>query len=208
MASELLIPPGFAQMTIPLLHTGMAREAVITFGIEYSTEGATLQEICDFVFQQWFESLGATVDSEVLQGPARGRFGQAGDEPLAAEGTSSGNSVSTDQRPPAQVALLVRKSSNRGGRRGRGRFYIPWAVNEASVNELGAIEGTTLAAFQDAADAFLLALGTGTGEEGPTPMFLLHVQSTDQVTLPGTPSLVTALTCDSIVGTQRRRLGR
>lgn len=208
MASELEIPAGFAQMSIPMLHTGMAREAVVTFGIEYETGAGTLSSICDFVFQQWFETLGATVDSEVLQGPARGRFGVAGDVPIAAEGVNTGNSVSVDQRPPAQVAVLIRKLTNRGGRRGRGRMYVPWAVNEASVNEVGGISTGTVSDFQDAADELLVQLGTASGEDGPCPMFLLHVQSTEQVTPPGTPSLVNGLVVDSLVATQRRRLGR
>lgn len=208
MASELLIPPGFAQLTIPMRHTGLSRAAAVTFGIEYSEADTPYSGICDWVLQQWGETLGATVDSEVQQGPIEGRFGQTGDEPIAAVGTDTFTSISVDARPPAQVALLIKKTTNRGGRRGRGRMFLPWAVNETSVSELGVVEAGTLSDFQDAADGFLLAIGTASGEDGPNPMFLLHVQADDQSTLPGTPSLVSSLQVQSLVATQRRRLAR
>lgn len=208
MASELLIPPGFAQLSIPMRHTGLSRAAVVTFGIEYSEADTPYANILDWVLQQWGETLGATVDSEVTQGPIEGRFGVTGGEPIGIVGTDTFTSISVDARPPAQVALLIKKSTNRGGRRGRGRMFLPWAVNETSVSELGVVEAGTLSDFQDAADAFLLAIGTASGEDGPNPMFLLHVQSDEQSTTPGVPNVVSALEVQALVATQRRRLAR
>ena len=203
---SLLIPEGFAQVTIPLRYVTMSREAVVTFGVSISVEPDPYPQIADFIFQQWFETLGGRVDTGVVQGPARMAVGTGTSEHIQVVGTETNGSARAVATVPPNCALLVKKSTNRGGRRGRGRMYIPWAIDDNQIDETGLISSGEVTAAQTAADDFLEELGTAAGEEGPHPMYLLH--ESEGETAPGSPNLVIGLSVDVIVATQRRRLGR
>lgn len=139
-------------------------------------------------------------------GPARGSVGQDGGDPLAVVGSTTATGARSAAMQPANVALLVQKRSLTGGRRGRGRLYVPWILRDEEVNEVGVVDGTALAAFQSHADDLLADMANGTTLDNPAPMVILH-DSSGLGPEPG-PSEVTSLTVDALVATQRRRLGR
>jgi len=203
---SLIIPVGFAQVTLPFKHDGVNREAVITFGVDTSAEGGDFVGMCEAIVSKWSASLGALVDSNVTVGPARATVGQDGGPPIQVVGsvTSVGGRGLDSETP--NTALLVQKRTALGGRRGRGRFYIPWIVGQNDVNEAGNIENAAMASFQPAADDFLELLADDTDPIIPSPMVILHDSSGAGVEPSPTP--VTSLTCDRLVGSQRRRLGR
>jgi hypothetical protein len=91
----------------------------------------------------------------------------------------------------------VRKSTNLGGRKNRGRWYIPWYCAESDLNELGVMGSGTVAAIQSAMNV----LRGGLNASG-VPLVVLHQTSL------AVPGIVGSLTTDSLVATQRRRLGR
>jgi hypothetical protein len=200
----LIIPVGFAQVTIPFLHTGSPREAVITFGVSSSAWGGDYQGMCDAILTVWMGSLGNEQDSEVTIGPVRASIGQDGGDPISAEGTATDNGGRGQATLPSNVALLVKKASNVGGRRGRGRFYVPWIIADGEAGDVGNIDGTALAAFNVDAANFRNDLALGTGIDSEAPMYILH-DSSGSGTEPA-PSQVTALVVDPLVATQRRRL--
>ena len=202
----LLIPEGFAQITIPIRHVSMSREAVVTFGVSISVEPDPYVDIVDFIFGIWFDTLGQRVDAGCTQGPARMAVGTSTSEHIQVVGTETNGSARAVAVLPPNNALLVKKTTNRGGRRGRGRMYVPWALDDNQVDEVGLLSGGELTAAQTEADNFLESLGTASGEDGPHPMYLLH--ESEGETAAGSPNLVTSLTCDGLVATQRRRLGR
>lgn len=193
----LLIPPGYAHVIIPMKHASTPRAAAVTFGIENNTVGfltpSLVNDIQDAFTSAW------NADSNVTVGPSIARFGQEGEEPLSVTGTATFTGTFTTNALPSNSALLVKKLTSRGGRRGRGRMYIPWVVDETSVDEVGAIDSTTLTAYQDRAINFAVNLTTN-----DTPMVLLH--DADGSTAPGSPNLVTTLIPDPVIATQRRRL--
>lgn len=191
----LLIPEGFAQVTIPFHHSGLARDAVITYGA-VSPDGNPAE--ADAHLEAFSGNI--TMDSEVTMGPVRLSVGTGSGEHLAVEGTTDSIGTSSGARLPANSALLVRKLTSRGGRRGRGRVFIPWRLEEGQVDELGLIGSVQLAAMQSELDAWYDDLVSRDIE-----MVLLH--STGEST-PGAPNAVTSLSAVALIGTQRRRLGR
>lgn len=191
----MLIPSGYGHVVCPITHAGMGRSAVVTWG--FQNVGALIGPViaADACIEALEPDINAVLDTEVTIGPVQVKMNIGGTE-LVGESTTTLVGASPDNRPPAQVALLVQKRTGLAGRRNRGRFYWPWAVAEASVDELGRITPSTVVDFQNAFDNFLEALET----EG-VPMRVLHNTA-------GTPADVIQLRVSNVVGTQRRRLDR
>jgi hypothetical protein len=200
----LIIPVGFAQVTLPLLHVSQSREAVVTFGVNWDESG-TGPDVCDAIMQTWIDEIGDRVDEGCVQGPVRAAIGGPDNENLQVEGTLTYGSPGTASKLPSNVSLLVRKITDRGGRRGRGRMYVPWLLNESDVNDVGVIDGTYRSSLQVSFDNWLDLLSSGPPGSS-TPMQILHSTDPDQSTLPGSPNTVTSLVVDQLVATQRRRL--
>ena len=114
----VIIPNGFVQITVPIKHVSLSREAVITYGAEVGGSGETPAELDEHLNTLTTE---VTFDSEVTIGPIRGAFGTAGGDHLSLVGQDTFPGSSSGARLPANNAVLVKKLSARGGRRGRGR---------------------------------------------------------------------------------------
>lgn len=203
----VLIPANFAQVTIPFKHALAVRKAAIVFGLNITAVSApALSGWLNDILTSYGATLGQKLDDNVTAGPARASIG-AGSPPYAVtEGTTTFQGIQTSAAVPSNVAVLVRKRTGVGGRRQRGRIYLPWSVIEAGVDEVGVIQTAQLTALQTEAENFRIRLATGVGGALNTPMVILHNSS--GVTAPGSPTAVTALSVDSLIGTQRRRLGR
>lgn len=105
-------------------------------------------------------------------------------------GETSGNAV------PPQVAVLIRKNTVQGGRKGQGRFFLP-GIPEAGVSSAGVLDQAYVNDIQAAMDAFHESLA-----DQLMPMLLLHsVEGSSDL-----PLAVTRLVVQSKVATQRRRL--
>lgn len=102
-----------------------------------------------------------------------------------------------DACPPINCALLVSKATASGGRRNRGRLFVPpCQINEGAVNEVGQVSGATLSTATNqwnnvvtgaaAIDVGLVLFHQGIGAPAPTA--------------------ITALTVQSQLATQRRRM--
>lgn len=208
MPAELVIPVGFAQVQIQITHSGMARRAMITYGVDVSGAGGDYLGIAQDIPGLWQTGHAATFDDNTTFGPVTLRVGQDGGEALVVTGTASFVGTASSQTIAPNNALLVRKLTSRGGRRGRGRMYIPWILGESNVDEVGRVDSGYAATRNVALATLRTAHGTSSP---PCPMVLLHATSADGVdppTTPGPPDPITALVCDLIVGSQRRRLGR
>lgn len=196
-----IIPPGFAEITIPLQHEALARAAAVVFGVEDEGGVVNPDTIAGLVQTAFVNTLGVPVDEDVTIGPTIARMGQDGGEALVgyASGTAPGGASRADAIA-ANTAALIHKRTQRGGRRGRGRMYLPWCISDANVSETGVLGTAQRDGLSTDANDFLGDLAAA-----GVPMYLLHSSG---VSTTGDPNLVTSMSCDPIVGTQRRRLGR
>jgi hypothetical protein len=103
----------------------------------------------------------------------------------------------TDNCPPNNLALLVTKNTGAGGRRNRGRMFVPPIyINEGAVDSVGVISGSTLSSNSTywgnvipgmaAIDVSMMLFHQGAGAPSPTG--------------------VTSLTVQALAATQRRRM--
>jgi len=108
---------------------GLSRPAYLTFGIDPS--GGTPQDAATAVMTAVCTagSLITAFDNALTVTQVRVSMGQDGSEDLVGmvAGTNTGSSAKAS--PPPNVAVLVHKVTARGGRRGRGRMFIPWCVD-------------------------------------------------------------------------------
>ena len=95
------------------------------------------------------------------------------------------------------VSLLVTKATALGGRKGRGRMFIPM-IPEQYTDDVGNVDATYLGNAQTEIDNFKAAVEGIIGGDA----YLLHEEASPA------PTLITAMTVDSRVATQRRRMSR
>jgi hypothetical protein len=205
-----IIPFGYGQVLIPMAHAGVSRSAAITYGIDMNGSSGSAQ-MADKHLDDWEDAWATLTDSEVTAGPVRLAVGQADGTNVVYVGTVTNPGTSVGNRLPSNNALLITKQTARGGRRGRGRMYLPWVLAETSVSDVGVIDAATVVAYQTAADGWLTQIATAAGAVVATPMTLLHSDSapgTQNPTPPGAPNEVLSLIVDNLVGSQRRRLAR
>lgn len=189
------IPTGFAQVNLQWTGTGTPTGAEVVFGVNQDF-GMGPADVCTAVEaaieasdidEVW--SANATLSNiHVKLGP--NTTGPAADLGVSFVGLNGGNTGY------AGASLLVHKITATGGRKGRGRMFIP-AIPEGDIAIGGNIEVAPLATAVTQFDAFLAALTTEL-----VPMVLLHNDPGDA------PDDVTALLVDSKAATQRNRQRR
>lgn len=202
----LIIPVNYAQVILPLKHASLARTAVITYGINTADAAGDYTVLADDQVLKFHNAWTSELDSQVTIGPAVLRVGQDGGDPLAVEGSVTETGDETAAMLPPNNNLLVKKASNLGGRRGRGRCFIPWVVQDAACDEVGVIDPTSLAVRISDAESWLAVLAGTTPGTYESPMYILH-DSRGAGTEPS-PTLVTGLTCPALIAVQNRRIGR
>jgi hypothetical protein len=192
--------PGYADISVELRHALLPRPAFITFGVNPSiTDPVAVASKVDVAINA-AGSLKSRFDNNVTIGPITARLGTDGAEDLAGVSAVTAAGGAGQTSVPPNVAVLVHKRTARGGRRGRGRLFLPWWIGTADVDERGAIASATFGFMQTCLNTFLAALVTN-----DVQMHLLHGAGQTPI---GAPDAVTSMTLDPTVATQRRRLGR
>lgn len=192
------IPPGFAEIIVPIKHVSLQRAAALVFGVELTTSGPDPIDVADDFALAWNLNAAGRLDSNVNWGPVEARVGQDGGVALAGVGSLTGSGSRSGDSPSPNVAVLIHLRTARGGRRGRGRKYVPWYVGETEVDETGTITPAVVTSCTTAFSNLRTAL-TSNGLD----LCILHSSG---LTPPGDPDLVTSVACDPRVATQRRRL--
>jgi hypothetical protein len=199
----LVIPAGYAQAAIRYSLTGDPEVMVTTIGVDTSSAGGDFEQVATDFRDGWAAGLGTvnigigwTWLDVVL------RFGQDGGGGTVVVERAA-NIVGTDVQGhlPQNNTMLVRKQTALGGRRGRGRMFLPAAhLRDDQTNDAGVIDST----FRAGVDAALAATVAAWVADGIPPV-LLHEDTPLPVPAP-TP--ITSLVCDRMIATQRRRLRR
>lgn len=196
----LVIPPGFSLCTVPIRHQNLNRSAAVTFGLETGGSGDGFPVQADEVMADWNTHISPRMDTQVVSGPVELTVGQDGGGSFVEVGTTTSAGTRTGVMNPPNVAILVSKRTSSGGRRGRGRLFLPWALLAGEADDVGVITGGVVTATQTAFTNFLAALATDLHE-----MVLLHNTG---ISATPSPTPVTTLRVETLVATQRRRLGR
>lgn len=187
------IPSGYANIAVPFHFGTLDRASYITFGVFPDTLIGGPVPVAEAVQVVIDDTWQPAISSSVQIGPVEATVNAGtGPEPGAAGTFLTGGAAINAL--PSNCALLVQKRTAIGGRSGRGRFFLPWALEESDVSEVGLIDGSTRSDWQDLMDDFLAGLSAA-----DYPMTLLHSGA-------GDPAAVTSLSVQQVIATQRRRL--
>lgn len=197
----LTIPENYVQTAIPIRYGGGGLYGYVTMGVYDFEETLTPVETLDVYVKAFVDNIGPYIDGGCTIGPGIGTVQLAGGSYATFTGTEDGVGGREDEQSSAPaVSVIVRKGTGRIGRTGRGRMFIPWLVDRESVYEDGSISSGAVTDITVALDAM--------GEQCTTngvALFLLH-----NAGVPGgdTPTALTSLSVEPLVGTQRRRQRR
>lgn len=185
----VVIPPGFAQITHRFSGISpVGSQPAVVYGVEGQ---GSLAKIADIhlafadLWQPLFSDDWALESSIWKQGPVT--TGPTFEYAETITGDITGESASP------QVAALLAKTTNFGGRMNRGRMYLPGVPIDVMGSD-GGLSGGMSSSLATAAETFLDALFNL-----DAPMVILHSSSSD-------PTAVNSMIPRGFVATQRRRL--
>jgi len=191
------IPEGFAQINYLLTGSGLPSGGQVTFGVDITIFGGTAADLANNAWDNWVAEITPETPSAIVLSGVLAKFGPDATGPsFLRTGAQAGPASGAVASP--QVAYLFTKSTDSGGRSGKGRTYLP-GVLEANVDQAGNVPGPTVGAWNVALEAFRDLF---TADD--TPLVLLHAPGAPL----SSPSIITGITCQSRVATQRRRLRR
>lgn len=195
----IIIPEGYSNCSFIFTCLGSVKEKVTSLGvISLDLVQPTAADIADQMQAIWsasgrpFAAASMTNDytfkgcsvTQTVDG-----FPVVGTELVDVVGTVNSDS------PPSNTAVIVKKVTAAGGRKNRGRMFVPPAgLGEASIDSSGFYGSGTQAAFQALYTTAIVAMVAA--DLAP---FLFHSDATD-------PTPITALSVESQVATQRRRM--
>jgi hypothetical protein len=197
----MIIPPGFAHCRVLFEADGKLNPVITTFGVRLTAGVTNPVTVATGVLTAWTASFpaadldsnwavtgcGVTLGSDGGDGPS-GEFLQR------TAGSRAGEAATINFCP------LVRKNTSLGGRRNRGRMFLPAGyLLESEVSELGVLAAAAITRVQGNATDFLTAIEAGANTDA---MVILHEAA------PSTPTLVDSLSVQTLGATQRKRMRR
>lgn len=206
----MTIPVGYGQATLEWSGASLPRGAATVFGFE-NLGDLTAPQAAIVIQTVTDGALMPQMDSGVTLANVRVKLGPDDTGGVGDSGIGAGGGLSQLAAPP-NVSWLITKNTNLGGRRGRGRMYLP-SIGEVVVGEGGIIDNAAVTAMQTACTDFL-----GDLETVSCPMVLLHDPPTEWQLIDGQPrrvpiagsvpdpTVVQFLTVSETVATQRRRV--
>lgn len=194
----VVIPVGFGQVALDHVNVADPEPMTTLFGFDYTASNPDPNVIADTFFTFLTGTNGmlqlSTVSSGVTIGPFRVAVNTAGGL-LSGVGALSGVGTSAVAPPPNNCSWLLQKRTARGGRKGRGRSYLPPVqLDETNVSSTGVVGIATRNAFQTRVNLFRTDALANSLE-----LVLLHSGAE-------APDALTSLIVDSRIATQRTRL--
>lgn len=203
----LVIPAGFAQAAFIFSGTVGTPEYVTTIGLDISNYGSDYVGAANNAFEAyaglWMPDCytGISLEKVSLSLSLGGDNGSIDSTSTPVAGGGNG------QFQPIAMAAICNKSTNRLGRSGRGRMFLPGLLRDEDVSPGGNIGASKLADLNGLANDFLALLSSGAvgtaSLTSPLPPYLLH---NDQSAGSSTPTVLTGLQIAPKVGWIRGRL--
>lgn len=194
----MIIPVGFGQITFRFTGSALPHGAAVVLGFDHDGSKTAFEYAEDGYAVMASTILGQLTDDIQLTSTLV-KLGPEDDGPSAEYADVTAGGYNTATAPP-NVALLVRKNTALGGRRHRGRMYLP-GVAEGDVNDDGSLESI----YHSNVNGQVSAFGAALVLQGMDPV-LLHDQPSTGVAPAPTP--IDSFQLQTRVATQRRRLRR
>lgn len=195
----MIIPVNWANWICQYSFVGDAEPMITTMGVNVSTWGGEYVEGLEWLQIAWALAIQPSLSDEVQMGPASLSVGQDGGDPITYEDPTVFTGIESSFPMWPNTAVLVRKQSALGGRRNRGRMYLPGFALRTLVTSAGIIDSAYLEDLNTNLQTFLEYVNAGTGFNA-TQLGVLHSEA------PAAPAPIISLVAQPKVATQRRRL--
>lgn len=198
------IPAGFGHAAVEIRNSGDPDPWYFTFGVLLDQYEENYEAAAEFIYDAAVTFIGGDLSNTAALTGVKLTVGMGVADNLIVTYSETTTGSSSGQKLPSNCALLVDKNTGIGGRKNRGRFFLPGILNENQVDMNGVIQPGVVGAFQTAANTFLDTLNTTTvpPADPNTPMTILH----NAGGVVPTPTPVNSLSVQGIISTQRRRL--
>lgn len=213
MPRTTVVPVGFGRVQHELTQTGDPEPMMVTYGIDIDSPPMTLAQanaVSD-AFNTFWTGASPTWPASYVFTRTLIVNPTEGPGPQVFDISEAGTPVGAGSLFPSNCAFLAHKRSGFGGRRNRGRWYIPGVI-EAAADDLGVVTGVFVSALTTALTTFLTNLTAA--PTNVSDMVLLHSYEWSGPVDPGppvgfpAPTPVIEFTVDPKIGTQRGRLRR
>lgn len=198
------IPVGFGVCTWVFSYTGDPEEMTCSMAADFLTAPIALN--ANELFTAWSANLLSQQDAVVTLNRVHILYQQDAVDQIVVDSTSAAAPGTLAVNPlPSNCAYLAEKRTALAGRANIGRMYIP-GVGEEDVTQNGGVSAARIAAMNTALGAFLVACNASSDVDN---MVLLHScfhEDDDPPCVPRVPTVITSLTLDPFIGTQRRRM--
>lgn len=185
---------GFCEVIMPWQMAGGFRTQVTTQA--FAIVGWDPGDI-DNLSALWADYIqGSGLPSTSVVHPVTVRVGTSDPSaPLVYSGTNFDVGTGANTVIPPNTSVLATKRTLLGGRKGRGRLFLP-PPPEGQVNNIGVLDSSYVDGLQDLVDTMMTAMES---ELGGAP-YLLHTDPSPA------PTLIQSISVEQVVATQRRRL--
>jgi len=195
----IVIPEGFSNATVVCTVNGSPREQTSSFGfLQIGLTPPSLQDQVDDIYDfikaigRPYAALAFGVDW-TIEGVSMTTT-VAGLPVVTQHLVPYGGSGSGDREPP-NCSAIIRKQTAAGGRKNRGRIYMPSGVLQAAqVDGAGVIDSAVVTGLNTQWENLRVALVAA--DYVP---YLFHSDAT-------APTVITGFSAESLLATQRRRL--
>lgn len=205
MAKIVEVPDGYGLGQLRWRLDGDPEEMLCSIGVKLIPSPLSVNDAAANLADSW----GTTwTESTLHEGwtfvGATMRYGPLGEGPVGESirndgGTASGVSI------PNNCAFLVRKITGFGGRKNRGRIYLPGGyLDHTHVGSGGGIDPSEVSGAQDLMDTFFTTLTTAAAFLNPPYLFHGRDESADPDLFQ--PTVMTAFQVQNRIATQRRRM--
>jgi hypothetical protein len=193
------VPQGYAEVAFRQIQSGDNEEMLCTIGLAVDQLEAMSQAGAEAIANAWSNTIRTVQTTELA---FRGCYVNMGPDGLGMRYVVDRNVAGGVNMPPCvqNTAVLLKKSTALGGRRNRGRMYVP-GIPEGKVFGNGQMVGVDHAAWNTQAinlRAELAALSF----VGECVIFHTTVAGAEGIA----PTAIVSMSADTRVATQRRRL--
>jgi hypothetical protein len=190
----MIIPVNFCQ--INFVYSGLAAPtgAENVVGGFQGTGGLNATDTAALAIAAWTDNLAALVINDLTLSSVRVKQGPNSTGVSVEVGSGQTGAAGGAGMTP-QNALLVTKNTDFGGRKGKGRWFLP-GITEGTADESGTVPAGTVAIYQAGFDGFLADMASG-----GVPLYLLHADTTP-------PYDITSFAVQSLMATIRDRIRR
>jgi len=195
----MLIPVGYADYILRWSVSGDTELMQSHIGLDVGGAGGDYDEVLDEASVAFSTRMNAFFSDEVILVETELVVGQDGGDPLTFQKVMGTTGTDSAFPLPPNVAVLIKKNTASGGRRNRGRMYLPGIGLTGDVTPAGVLGGTLAADISTAMELWRADL-LAAANTGPLTPVILHSE------VPSLPTVVTQLSCEPKVATQRRRL--